>query len=54
MVNNESPQGDLSVFVGIYSSEEKAREMITFLESETPGWYPTYSVEELDPKDPMY
>jgi hypothetical protein len=54
VVNNESPEGDISIMVGIYSSEEKASEMINFLERETPGWYPTYSVEDVDPKDPMY
>ena len=54
VVNNESPEGDISIMVGIYSSEEKASEMISFLECETPGWYPTYSVEDVDPKDPMY
>ena len=54
VVNNESPQGDLSIMVGIYSSEEKARKVINFLEEETPGWYPTYSVEDVDPEEPMY
>lgn len=54
VVNNESPEGDISIMVGIYSSEEKARETIDFLERETPGWYPTYSVEDVDPEEPMY
>jgi hypothetical protein len=54
VVNNESPQGDHSIMVGIYSSEEKASEMISFLERETPGWYPTYSVEDVDPEEPIY
>ena len=54
VVNNESPGGDHSIMVGIYSTEDKAREMIKFLERETPEWYPTYSVEDVDPEDPMY
>lgn len=54
VVNNESPQGDLSIVVGIYSSEEKARKVIDFLKEETPGWYPSWSVEDVDPEEPMY
>lgn len=54
VVNNESPNGDHSLMVGIYSSEEKAVEVINFLEQETPEWFATYTVEDLDPAQPFY